>query len=84
MTTVTDPRKEGLPAVNKSSRMRDGQAFFLCAGIEQLTSDLRNGRAVSADAVEAAETICQRAQALRGALDARYNAQVSVVEDGTP
>ena len=78
--TVTDPRIEGLPAVNKATKARDGQAFFLCAGIEQLTHDLRQGRAVSADAVSAAETVCQRAKALRDALDARYNAQVVIIE----
>lgn len=81
MTTVIDPRKEGLPAVNRSSRRRDGQAFFLCAGIEQLTHDLRQGRAISADAIEAAEVLCQRAQALRDALDMRYGKQVSIIDE---
>ena len=83
MLTVTDPRKEGLPAINKSSTRRDSQHFFLAAGIEALTHDLRQGRAVNADAIKAAEFLVKRAKALSDALDARYAQQVTLTdEDG--
>ena len=79
--TVTDPTTQGLPAVNTSSTKRDGQAFFLASGIEQLTRDLHQGRAVSADAVRAAELLIQRAEALKNALEMRKGKQVVLVDD---
>ena len=79
---ITDPRKEGLPAVNRSTRAPDGQQYLLLRGIELLTSDLRKGLAVSPDAIAVAQDLIQRVDALKSALDMRFQQQVTIIDEG--
>jgi len=72
---------EGLPAINTSSTKRDGQDFFMLAGIEALTRDLHQGRAISADAVRAAQLLVKRAVALNAALEMRFSQQVTIIDE---
>ncbi len=60
-----------LPAVDTKTTPPKADGYFLVGGIEQLTYDLRRGRAVRAETVAQADTLIRRVEALRDALDMR-------------
>ncbi len=82
MSLVTDPRQEGLPAINRASRAPDGQQYLLFRGIEALTHDLREGVGISPEAVAVAEDLIRRVDAMKDALEMRFQQQVTIVDEG--
>jgi hypothetical protein len=76
MTGLEKAMEKGLPRA-ANPRPRDSFSMLMLMPLEQVTTALRRGDDFSAQAVHDLEAFCQRAAALRAALDARIN----VLED---